>query len=667
MSARSRTHAPVPADVPADDPADALAADHPPAPSAPAASAPQTPHTARHAHPTSPTRHLGPVKIPHLGDFHVPPRVVVISLLAIPIGAVAAVVAAGLLKLIALITNLSFQGRFGFGSSAPADTAHRWLLLMMPVVGGLVIGLMARYGSEKIRGHGMPEAIESILVGGSRVQPRVAALKPASAAISIGTGGPFGAEGPIIMTGGAVGSLIAQFLRVTTDERKALLVAGSAAGMAATFNAPLASILLAVELLLFEWRPRSYLPVAVAAVTATLVRGPLLGTDPLFGGAHVPAHIAFSAYGLCIVAGAAAGLLALGATALVYFSEDLFSRLRIHWMWWPAIGGAIIGVGGLVEPRTLGVGYDVIDALLTGHATVGLIVGVLVVKTLIWGLSLGSGTSGGVLAPMFMVGGALGAAEALVFPHVSPGFWALVSLAGVLGGVMRSPLTGIVFCLELTHEINAMIPMVITASAAYLLSVILLKRSVLTEKLARRGLHLTREYSVDPLEVHLVRQLETPVAVTFRADQPAGEITALLRAAHDGGDADRLLAQRLYPVLDADGGLAGVVTRGALVHADPADATPLGELACAPVVAHPDETLRALANRMAHREVTRLLVVTRGERPEVEGIISLRDLLTARRIDHHEEHHAERILTLRPRGTIRVPSTTIAKGKKISA
>jgi H+/Cl- antiporter ClcA len=608
--------------------------------------------TATRAH--SPTRHLPPLKIPHLGDFHVPPRVVVITALAVPVGAVAALVAAGLLKLIALITNVCFHGRFGFGSAVPADTPHRWLLLVMPVAGGLVIGLMARYGSEKIRGHGMPEAIESILVGGSRVQPRVAVLKPASAAISIGTGGPFGAEGPIIMTGGAVGSLLAQFLRVTTDERKALLVAGSAAGMAATFNAPLASILLAVELLLFEWRPRSYLPVSVAAVTATLVRGPILGTDPLFGGAHVPAHIGMPAYGLCVVAGAAAGLLALGATALVYFSEDAFSRLRIHWMWWPAIGGAVIGLGGLIEPRALGVGYDVIGALLTGHATTGLIVGILVVKTLIWGLSLGSGTSGGVLAPMFMVGGALGAAESLVFPHVSPGFWALVSLAGVLGGVMRSPLTGIVFCLELTHEVNALIPMVITASAAYLLSVVLLKRSVLTEKLARRGLHLTREYSVDPLEVHLVRQLETPAGVTLDAGRTAGEITALLRAAHDAGDPEGLLAQRLYPVLGPDGGLAGVVTRGQLVHADPADPTPLGELARPAVVAHPDETLRALANRMARHEVTRLLVVTREARPRVEGVISLRHLLTARRIDLHEEHHAERVLTLRTR---RVPAT----------
>ncbi|MEV5280675.1 chloride channel protein [Streptomyces sp. NPDC052811] len=618
----------------------------------------QRPTRPKETGPPKSAAHLG--KVAHLGDFHVLPRVAVITALAAPVGAIAALVAVGLLKLIALFTNLCFHGRLSFAQTTPAGTTHWWLLLFMPVVGGLVIGLMARYGSEKIRGHGMPEAIESILVGGSRVQPRLAVLKPVSSAISIGTGGPFGAEGPIIMTGGAVGSILAQFLRVTTDERKTLLVAGSAAGMAATFNAPLAAILLAVELLLFEWRPRSYLPVAVGAVTATLVRGPILGTAPLFGGAHVPAQLPMSAYGLCIVAGIGAGLLALLATWLVYVSEDLFAKLPLHWMWWPAIGGAIIGVGGLFEPRALGVGYDVIDQLLTGRATVGLIIGILVVKTLIWGLSLGSGTSGGVLAPMFMVGGALGAAEGLVFPSVSPGFWALVSLAGVLGGVMRSPLTGIVFCLELTHEMNALIPMVITASAAYLLSVIVLKRSVLTEKIARRGLHLSREYSVDPLEVHLVRQLETPVTVTFRTGGSASEATALLRAAHQGGDAERLLAQRLYPVLDEDGRLAGVVTRAELLHGSPDDPRPLGALARPAITAHPDETLRTIANRMAAHHITRVVIVPRGDAGGVEGVLSLRHLLEARRVDLHEEQHAERLIT--PFRRTPRPSRAVAGG-----
>ena len=586
----------------------------------------------------NPAKHPGHA-IAHLGDFHVPPRVVVITAVAVPIGVLGALAAYALLKLITLVTNICFYAQFTFHATSPAGTPHRWLIPILPVVGGLVVGLMARYGSEKIRGHGMPEAIEAILVGGSKVQPRVTVLKPLSAAVSIGTGGPFGAEGPIIMTGGALGSLLAQVLHVTTDERKTLLVAGSAAGMAATFNTPLAAVVLAVELLLFEWRPRSLIPVAAAAVTATVVRGPMLGYGPLFEGAHVPSHLAFYDYPLCLVAGGVAGLLAIGATALVYFSEDSFAKLPIHWMWWPAIGGAVVGIGGLIEPHALGVGYDVIDELLTGRATTGLIVGILVVKTLIWGLSLGSGTSGGVLAPMFMVGGALGAAEAMVFPSVSPGFWALVSLAGVLGGVMRSPLTGIVFCLELTHEVNAILPMIITAGTAYLVSVVFLKRSVLTEKLARRGLHLTREYSVDPLEVHLVGGLTAEPATSFPAAQSTGQASAAIRASLPDGD---LAVQRLYPVLHSDGELAGVVTRTQLLAADIEDPTPLAQTARPAIAAQPAETLRTVANRMAHHSVTR--VVVRAEPHEPPYVLSLRQLLHARRIDHHEESQRERML-----------------------
>ena len=317
-----------------------------------------------------------------------------ITACAVPIGAAGAVAALALLRLIGLITNLVFYQRVETRLVAPGAGHHQPLLILLaPVVGGLIIGLMARYGSEKIRGHGMPEAIEAILTRGSRVDPRVAVLKPISAAISIGSGGPFGAEGPIIMTGGAVGSVLAQTLHMSADERKTLLVAGAAAGMAATFNAPLASVLLAVELLLFEWRPRSFIPVATAVATSTLVRGVLLGHKALFAMTLAHLHLSAGDQLLCVPAGAVGGLLAIAATGLVYASEDAFSRLRLHWMWWPAIGGLIIGIGGLIEPRALGVGYDVIDELLTGHAGMSLIVGILVVKTLIWGLSLGSGTS----------------------------------------------------------------------------------------------------------------------------------------------------------------------------------------------------------------------------------------------------------------------------------
>ncbi|MFC8502513.1 chloride channel protein [Pedococcus sp. NPDC057267] len=458
-----------------------------------------------------------------LGDFNVQPRMLLITLWALPVGALGAGAAYVLLKLIGLTTNIVFYQRFETSLVAPGAVHHPWLLVLLaPVVGGLVIGLMARFGSEKIRGHGMPEAIESILIGGSRIEPKVAVLKPISAAISIGSGGPFGAEGPIIMTGGAIGSILAQHLRLTADERKTLLVAGAAAGMAATFNSPLAAILLAVELLLFEWRPRSFVPVVAAVAVATVVRGPLIGLGAIFPVPDANVHIAWTADTLSVLVGLSGAFVAVGATWLVYFAEDLFRRLPIHWMWWPALGGLVIGLGGLVEPRALGVGYDVIDQLLTGRATTGLIVSILVVKTLIWSLSLGSGTSGGVLAPVFMIGGALGAALGLVLPGVFPGFWAMLGLAAVVGGVMRSPLTGVVFTLELTHAWDALLPLLIASSAAYAVSVLVLQRSVLTEKIARRGLHLTRDYSTDPLETFFAADaMQTSLEAMARAQRLA--------------------------------------------------------------------------------------------------------------------------------------------------
>lgn len=453
----------------------------------------------------------GPVVGGRLADFAVDRRMLLTVTLAVPIGALAAAAAWCLLRLIGLVTNLVFYQRWAVGLVAPGSHPHPWwLLLGAPVAGGLVVGVMARLGSEKIRGHGMPEAIEAILTQGSRVEPKVAVLKPVSAAISIGTGGPFGAEGPIIMTGGALGSILAQHLHLTADERKILLVAGAAGGMAATFNSPLASILLAVELLLFEWRPRSLIPVTAAVVVATVVRQFILGGGPVF---PVVAHldrVDWKIDLLAVVIGASGAVVAIAATRLVYLAEDAFSRLPIHWMWWPAIGGLVIGTGGLIEPRALGVGYDVIDALLTGRATLSLIVGILVVKTAIWSLSLGSGTSGGVLAPVFMIGGALGGLVGQCLPNVFPGFWAILGLAAVVGGVMRSPLTGIVFTLELTHAWPALLPLIVASTTAYAASVLLLDRSVLTEKIARRGLHLTRDYTTDPLEAFFVADVMHP-------------------------------------------------------------------------------------------------------------------------------------------------------------
>jgi chloride channel protein, CIC family len=512
-------------------------------------------------------------------------------------------------------------------------------------------------------------------------------LKPISAAISIGTGGPFGAEGPIIMTGGAIGSILAQALKLTADERKTLLVAGAAAGMAATFNAPLASVLLAVELLLFEWRPRSLVPVGAAVTVAVICRGWLLGTAPVFPVTDL-VQPGPAAIGLSLIPGLTGGLLAIAATGLVYLAEDAFKKLPFHWMWWPAIGGAIIGVGGLIEPRALGVGYDVIDQLLTGRAGLSLIVGILVVKTLIWSLSLGSGTSGGVLAPVFMIGGALGALEGTLLPHVFPGFWAMGGLAAVLGGVMRSPLTGIVFTLELTHAWNDLTPLLVASVSAYLLSALLLKRSVLTEKIARRGLHLTREYSTDPLETFFAREVMTTDPVALPADATIGDIlaaaagpttalspvldasgptTALCPVLDASGPTTALYpvldasgpTTALYPVLDASGAITGVVTHRELLAAagrQPASRT-VGELARPPkTLIRADQTLREVANAFAVNGTTRAPVIDPAEPGHLLGMVSLSQLLHARRTDHHEEHHRERHL-------MRISAETSASGR----
>src|SRR5581483_11341799 len=342
------------------------------------------------------TTHSQGPDAPRLADFTTDLRVVPLSVLCIVIGVIGAYLALILLKLIYLFNNLFFFHQWSWVYKSPAlNTLGLWVIAV-PVVGGLIVGIMARYGSERIRGHGIPEALEAILLRGARVEPKVAVYKPVSAAIAIGSGGPFGAEGPIIMTGGAVGSLIAQFFHLTDTERKTLMVAGAAAGMAGVFASPVAAVLLAVELMLFEWKPRSLIPVALASATAAAARRGLLGAGPIF---PMAAHTTF--VGAKALAGCAlVGLVGAGLAALLsiwlYAIEDTFHRMPLHWMWWPAIGGLVIGIGGYIFPPALGVGYDVIGSLLQGDATTRLIIGILVVKSVIWLVSLGSGTSGGI-------------------------------------------------------------------------------------------------------------------------------------------------------------------------------------------------------------------------------------------------------------------------------
>jgi H+/Cl- antiporter ClcA len=518
--------------------------------------------------------------------------------------------------------------------------------VLVPVVGGLIVGLMARYGSPKIRGHGIPEALEAILISGSRVEPRVAVLKPISSAISIGTGGPFGAEGPIIMTGGAIGSLVARFFRLSAMERRILLAAGAAAGMAAIFSAPVAAVFLAIELLLFEWKPRSFIPVAVASVTAGALRVPLLGAGPVFA---APPHAALGPGALVAAAGLGllAGFLSGGLTWLVYAFDGAFEKLPVHWMWWPALGGVVVGLGGLLDPRVLGVGYDNIHALLQGQLVGGLVLGLLVTKALVWSLSLGSGTSGGVLAPLLIIGGALGAFLSPWIPFGDAGLWAMVGMAATMGGTMRSPFAATIFALEVTHDLNVLPALLIGCLAAEAVTVLMLRRSILTEKVARRGHHMAYEYGVDPLDAARVGEVMDKDVVTIPATMTVAELAEVV--ARD----DLPLARRQgTPIVDAQGQLTGIITRGDLLRALHQPAGPAQTVLEAGTrdltVAYPDEAVSTAVDRMLRRGVGRLPVVSRADPRCLQGYLGRTGVLEARQRQLIEEDLREQSWSLRP-------------------
>jgi chloride channel protein, CIC family len=583
-----------------------------------------------------------------LADFTTTPDLLRLVPLAIVIGALATGIALALLDMIGFLTNLLYYQRLSVRLVSPDANTLGALALVIPVGGGLIVGLMARYGSEQIRGHGIPEAMERILINGSRVQPRLAFLKPVSSAVSIGTGGPFGAEGPIILTGGAVGSIVGQLFHLTAAQRRSLLVAGAAAGMSAVFGTPVAATLFGVELLAFEFKPRSMVLIGLAAATADGLRMVLAGAglltpQPIF---PVPSH---PPLGGVVLLGAAAVGIAVGLggwlmTQAVYRSEDAFKKLtgHLHWMWWPMIGGLVIGVGGLIEARALGVGYNTIHAELLGQLGVEALALLFVVKLTIWAAGLGSGTSGGILAPILMLGAAIGGILGHVLPGTTPGVWALIGLAGAMAGVTRSPFTAIIFAFELTHDQNSLLALLVAATVAHLVSVLVLKRSILTEKVARRGFHVMREYAVDPLEATFVREVMDTDVLTVA---PAQRVADLYAALPEGSPRRR---QRLYPVVDDDGELRGVLPWSAVLVAKNDRTRLAGDAMMDPVaIAYPDEILRGVADRMAGSELGVLPVVDRAETRRLRGLISQFDLLSARQKLLEEERHAERVLTLR--------------------
>jgi len=586
------------------------------------------------------TRPLPATHDERLADFTTDRRMLLLSAMAVVVGAISALVAYVLLWLIAAITNLAFYHRFSALPAVPQGNHLGLWLVAVPVVGALIIGLMARFGSEKIRGHGIPEALEAILLGRSKIEVKVALLKPISAAISIGTGGPFGAEGPIIMTGGALGSIFAQQFHLSAAERKTLLVAGAAAGMAAVFATPVAAVLLAVELLLFEWKPRSFIPVAVAAIVAAVLRVPLLGGGPIFA---VTPHAAPTweqlgfALGLGLLAGFGSGLL----TLLVYACEDLFHKLPVHWMWWPAIGAVFIGVGGLIEPRVLGVGYDTIHSLLQGEMIGAVVAGLMIAKAVVWAIALGSGTSGGVLAPLLIMGGAMGAFVARWIPGADAGLWATIGMAAMMGGTMRSPLTAMVFAVELTNDFNLFPALLVASVAALGVTVLWMRRSILTEKLERRGHHITREYSVDPFELARVGDV---MDLEYPSIPASMKLTELSRRLADGDAA--LNSRQGIILLDDAQRLTGVITRGDVIRALGRNHAPdmtAGEAGSAKmIVTHPDEPLQAALAKMLRENVGRLPVVERAQPTHVVGYLGRAAILSARRKILEEENLRQR-------------------------
>ncbi len=587
---------------------------------------------------------VSPSLVENIDPTQVPPRRAPIDLRTVHIcaltailGFAAAIIAFLLTELISAITNLAFYGRFSFASASPAAAVPRlglWVL-PIPIVGALLIGVMARYGSKAIRGHGIPEAMEQVLTNRSRIPARVTILKPLSSAIAIGTGGPFGAEGPIIATGGALGSLLGQWMPCSPAERKTLLAAGAAAGMAATFGSPVSAVLLAVELLLFEYRARSIIPVAIAATAATGLRIALHGAEPVFGMSAIR-PVSLSALFFYVTLGGVMGIVAAAVTRVVYRIEDLFEKLPVHWMWWPALGSVVVGIVGYFAPDTLGVGYYNISAILANDLPLKAVAFLCTMKFLSWSIALGSGTSGGTLAPLFTIGGGIGAlvggAAATLLPTggIDLRVAALVGMAALFAGASRAFLASAVFAFETTLQPMALLPLLGGCAAAYLVSSLVMRNTIMTEKIVRRGVAAPSDYATDPLDHLLVRDVASPRVVTLASTQPVREVQEWIASGVKGS------SHQGFPVVKESGVLVGVLTRRDLLAHAQQDAQVGDLVAQLPKFVYSDCTVRQAAEHMVNHDVGRLPVVSR-ESNRIVGIITRSDILSSYRTRIEEQ------------------------------
>lgn len=572
-------------------------------------------------------------------------RMIYVSVLAAGIGAVAGVLAFLLFSLIGLLWNLiMFQQVSTQIHDLETNPIGPWMLVV-PALGGLVVALMAKYGTSKIKGHGIPEAMEAVLENRSRVSPRVAIFKPVATAVAIGTGGPFGAEGPIIQTGGAMGSLLGQIVQTTAVERKVLLACGAAAGMAATFNTPIAAVILAIELLLFEFKSRSFIPLVIATVVATTVRMPLLGQGPLF-------QVSISDFGIptalpfYLVLGLLCGLVAVGFSRALYLVEELFERLPIGDFWHPVIGGLGLGLIGFFVPRVLGVGYDTISAILNNQLTLSVLLTLMIFKSLALLVSLGSGTSGGLLAPLFMVGAAMGGAMAIILNqlipglNLSPGAFALAAMTAIFGAASRSTFAFIIFGFEITQDYNAILPLMLVGVIADAVGLLLMRNTIMTEKLARRGLRVPQEYEADALQQVTVGEMMVATTLHLRDTMRVKELTDRIAK----GEPDYVRHQA-FLIVDEEEHLTGIITRGDLLAAldEPAGAemTVLQAGTSTPIVAYPDEILHDALNRLLQNDIGRLPVVSREDPRRIVGYLSRGAILRSRQHRIYEEHSRE--------------------------
>ncbi len=573
-------------------------------------------------------------------------RLINISLLAILLGIAGGLIAQILVKLIGLITNLCFYGVFSFDFSSPAQNNLGPWVILIPIAGSIIVGFMAKYGSAGIRGHGIPEAMEQVLLNESRIQPRLTFLKPVSAAISIGTGGPFGAEGPIIATGGALGSLIGQLLRTSADERKTLLAAGAAAGMAATFGSPISAVLLSVELLLFEFRPQSLIPVTLASAAATALRIFFVGTTPIFALKNVaePGSIALLIY---LFMGLIVGVCSVFVTKSVYLVEDAFDKLPVHWMWWPAIGAIAVGVIGYFAPHTMGVGYDNIDNILNGSIVGQTLIILFILKFVSWAISLGSGTSGGTLAPLFTIGGGLGAVLGSVilklFPYsgVDIRIAALVGMAAMFAGSARALLASMIFAFETTMQPYGLLPLLAGCSSAYIVSSLMMRNTIMTEKISRRGVNVPSIYEADFLTQMAVKEYETKNVYSISSEDKISKVYAWLASGEMGS------LHHGYPVIDKNNKLYAIITRREIEAVRDTDKK-IKDIIKKPLIAiYEDNTIREAADMMASYKVSLLPVVERGDKYKLIGVITSDDILRARKNYIEKQNAYERYISLR--------------------